>query len=148
MQRDTDKAFYAHPDLQKALVALATPVSKKKGAVLFRQGQQPEGVFLLQVGKAELTLRATGEGVVLPRTVGPGSVLGLPASIGGKGYSLTAKTIEDCTLAFVDRKKVVKLLRDNGQLCMHAVEIIGRELTSLRQEVGGATKPSAAAAGK
>ncbi len=145
MQRDSDKAFYAHPDLQKALERVSTPVSKKKGTVLFRQGQQPEGVFLLQAGKAELTLRATAEGTVLPRTVGPGSVLGLPASIGGKPYSLTAKTVEDCTLGFVERKKVVKLLRDDGHLCMHAVEIIGRELTALRHEVGGAKQHGAAA---
>ncbi len=147
MQKDTDKAFYAHPDLQKALERIATPVSKAKGAVLFRQGQAPEGVYLLQAGKAELTLRATEDGTVLPRTVGPGSVLGLPASIGGKPYSLTAKTLEDCTLGFIERKKVVKLLRDDGHLCMHAVEIIGRELTSLRHEVGG-TKQHGAAAGK
>lgn len=148
MQKQTDEAFYAHSDLQKALERIATTVTRKKGTVLFRQGQEAKGLFLVQAGKAELTLRATSDGTVLPRMVGPGSVLGLPANICGKPYSLTAKTIENCTLGFVERKKVVKLLRNDGHLCLHAVEIIGRELTTLRHEVGGAAKPRGTAAGK
>ncbi len=146
MQRTTDEAFRAHPDLQQALEKLATAVQKKKGTVLFRQGQKAKGVFLLRAGKALLSVRATTGGAVAPKTVGPGSVLGLPANICGKPYSLTAETLEDCELAYVARDKVVKLLRKDGQLCLHAVEILGRELAALRNELATSSKPRAAGA--
>jgi len=137
LQKATDEAFRAHPDLQQALEKLAQPVAKKKGAVLFRQGQRAKGVFLVRRGKAVLSVRATPGGVASPRIVGPGSVLGLPANICGKPYSLTAEILEDSELGFVERDKLVKLLRKDGQLCLHAVEILGRELAVLRNELSG-----------
>ncbi len=146
MQKTTDEAFRAHPDLQQALEKLATPLVKKKGTVLFRQGQKAKGVFLLLGGRATLSVRAKSGGIVAPRTVGPGCVLGLPANICGKPYSLTAETLEDCDLAYVEREKVVKLLRKDGQLCLHAVEILGRELATLRNDLANAPKSRAAGA--
>ncbi len=146
MQKTIDEAFRAHPDLQQALEKLATPVAKKKGTVLFRQGQKATGVFVLRSGKAMLSVRAKQGGGAAPKTVGPGSVLGLPANICGKPYSLTAETLEDCDLAYVEREKVVKLLRKDGQLCLHAVEILGRELAALRNELASSPKPRAAGA--
>ncbi len=141
----TDEAFRAHPDLQQALEKLGSPVRKKKGTVLFRQGQKAKGVFLLRAGKALLSVRSK-TGAAVPKTVGSGSVLGLPANICGKPYSLTAETVEDCDLAYVERDKVVKLLRKDGQLCLHAVEILGRELAVLRNELANSPKPRAVGA--
>ncbi len=138
-----DHAFHAHPELQQALEEHATTVTKKKGVMLFRQGQAAKGVYLLRSGKALLSVRSPRAGTMVPRTVGPGSVLGLPANICGKPYSLTAETLEDCELGFVDRGKVVKLLRKDGQLCLHAVEVVGRELAALRNELANAPKPKA-----
>ncbi len=139
----TDHAFHAHPELQQALEALAKTVTKKKGTVLFRQGNTAKGVYLLRSGKAVLSVHSKGTGMMVPRAVGPGSVLGLPANICGKPYSLTAETLEDCELGFVDRAKIVKLLRKDGQLCLHAVEVVGRELATLRNELANSPKPKA-----
>src|SRR5512146_3285793 len=136
----------AHPDLREALEKLATTVNKKTGVILFRQGQKAKGVYLLRAGKAVLTVRSTEDGPVVPRTVGPGSVLGLPANICGKPYSLTAQLLEDCELGFVDRSKVVKMLRKDGALCLHAVEVVGRELAALRNELAHLPKPRVAGA--
>lgn len=137
----TDHAFHAHPDLRDALEELATTVAKKNGTVLFRQGQKAKGVYLLRTGSAVLTVQASGEGMAVPRTVGPGSVLGLPANICGKPYSLSAHLLEDCVLGFVERSKVVKLLRKDGRLCLHAVEVVGGELAALRNELARLPKP-------
>ena len=138
----TDHAFLAHPKLREALEKLATTVTKKSGTVLFRQGQSPKGVFLLRTGKAVLTVRATEDGAGVPRNVGPGAVLGLPSSICGKPFSLSAQVVEDSELGFVERAKVVKLLRQDGSLCLHAVEVVGRELAALRNELAQVPRPS------
>ena len=139
----TDHAFLAHPNLREALEKLATTMTKKAGTVLFRQGQSAKGVFLVRTGKAVVTVRSTDDGAGVPRNVGPGAVLGLPANICGKPYSLTAQVTEDCELGFVDRSKVVKLLRQDGSLCLHAVEVVGRELAALRNELAQVPRPSA-----
>ncbi len=138
-----DEAFRAHPELQQALENLADTLKKKEGVVLFRQGQKAKGVYLLRSGKAVLSVRATPGGLVSPRVVGPGAVLGLPANICGKPYSLTAETVEPCEFGYVDRTKLVKLLRKDGDLCLHAVEILGRELAALRNELSASPRPRA-----
>ncbi len=141
LHNNVDEAFRAHPELQQALEKLAVALKKKDGVVLFRQGQKPKGVYLLRSGKAVLTVRATPGGLMAPRVVGPGAVLGLPANICGKPYSLTAETTEPCEFGFVDRAKIVTLLRKDGHLCLHAVEILGRELAALRNELSASPRP-------
>ncbi len=148
MHKVTHEAFYSHPELRKALEPLATTVCKKKGAVLFREGQKPNGVYVIRAGQVELSVRATTDGAAAPRIAGPGAVIGLPGNISGKAFSLTAKALDECELGFVPRAKFVKLLRSDGQLCLHAVQVISKELATLRHEVGGISQQRAAAMGQ
>jgi CRP-like cAMP-binding protein len=119
------------PELQGELEHLATSVLKPAGSFLFRRGDEVSGVFLIRSGRISLALDY--ETPVYPaRILGPGAVTGLPATISGKPYSLTATVVEDSELAFVPRPQVVECLKNNPLLCFQVMDILSDEIADIR----------------
>ena len=122
-----DEALWAE------LEGIATRTAVGKGKELFRQGAARRGVFLLRKGKLTLSMHSPGHREMLYRTIGPGHILGLPATLSDAPYSLTAKCLADCELAFIQAEEVVDLLRKRGDLCLQAVAIMAHEMRQLRR---------------
>ena len=117
--------------MQEQLLLLATALSKAKGSLLFRHGDPVRAVFLIRSGKVRLAL--DGANSSFPsRILGPGSVAGLPASVAGSPYSLTAEVIEDAELAFVPRQTLLACLQKNPQLCFEVMDILSGEISQTR----------------
>lgn len=129
-------AFTAPAEFREALERLATPLGRARGAVLFRQGQPGEGIYLLQRGKARLFLPSHDGQPLAPRLVGPGAVLGLPSTICSRPYSLTAEIVEDAKVGFVPADKVLDFLRSNVQICFQVVLMLGDEVREMRNLMG------------
>ena len=120
----------APPELRSALEATASTVEKSEKSILFRRGDPSVGVFLVRKGKVSLSLDGTS---VASRTLGPGSLLGLPATLNGRPYSLTATVAEDCQLDFISREVVLRVLRENTLVCFQALQILGSEISDMRR---------------
>ena len=119
------------PEMREQLLRLATCTSKAKGTILFRHGDAVRGLFLIRSGKVSLAL--DGANASFPsRILGTGSVVGLPATVAGSPYSLTAQVIEDAELAFVPREAVVDCLRQNPQLCFEVMDMLSGEISGTR----------------
>jgi CRP-like cAMP-binding protein len=127
---DATQTFWATDSLRTALLSLADRVEVGCGEILFRQGQDVRGVFLVLAGKVRLTLRDNG--VFYERTVSVGSVLGLPAVMCVKPYSLSAQADEPVSAAFVPATTVKDFLRTHPDLCFEVVEILAREVREMR----------------
>ena len=123
--------FTVTDDLRAELKAMAVPVSKPKGTVLFKQGETAIGIYLLEQGKVALHL--DGRLRTFPsRVVSCGCVIGLPGTLSGNGYSLTAETLDDCSLDFIPRERLLEFLRENPAHCFQLVELLSREISELR----------------
>jgi CRP/FNR family transcriptional regulator len=119
------------PELRAELESLATIVFKPKGTTLFRRGGAVSGVFLIRSGRVSLGLDY--ETRVYPaRILGPGAIVGLPATVSGSPYSLTAKAVDDSELAFVPRKAVVARLKNNPVLCFQVMDMLSGEIAGIR----------------
>lgn len=127
-------AFVVSAELKAEFEKISSPVSKAKGTFLFRRGETPCGLFLIHRGKVKLELDSAGR-IFPPRILGPGSVAGLPATVSGAPYSLTAKVAEDSELGYIPRQKLIKLLGGNPQLCLSAMKIMSREISRMRAAV-------------
>lgn len=122
--------FVVSAELRARLEEMASCSAKAAGTVLFHRGDSVSGVFLIEKGKVKLTL---GESEAYPpRKLGPGSVLGLPATLAGAAYSLTAEVIEDAQVGFIPRDTVLDFLRANPLLCFQVTQILGEELSAMR----------------
>jgi len=123
--------FTVTEELRAQLKAISTPISRGKGAVLFQQGDAPLGIYLIEQGKVALHLDC-GRRTFPTRVVGRGCIIGLPGTLSGTGYSLTAETVEECKLEFVAREQLLAFLRDNPGQCFQLVELLSQEISELR----------------
>lgn len=119
------------PAMQEQLLRFATSISKAKGSILFRHGDAGIGLYLIRCGKVSLALDGVSHAFP-PRVLGAGSVVGLPATVAGSPYSLTAKVVEEAELAFVPREAVVDCLRQNPQLCFEVMDMLSGEISGTR----------------
>lgn len=118
-------------ELKAEFERLATVVVKPKGTILFQRGEKPAGVYLIRSGRISLGLDY--ENSIYPaRILGPGAVVGLPASVSGNPYSLAANVVEDSELAFVPREAVVTCLKKNPILCFQVMDILSDEIADIR----------------
>ena len=119
-------------ELSKELRAASKPLKKKKkGAVLFRAGARAREAFLVRAGRLKLQLQGAA-GLYPTRTLGPGSLVGLPATVSGEPYSLTAEAVQDCELDFISRKELLALLRRNTTAALQILQILSEEICQMR----------------
>lgn len=123
--------FRAPRALQDAISKIGAQKSIKTEGVLFKQGDPVKGVFLIESGRVAVTL-SHGRKRKQCWIADAGSLLGLPATVRNKNYSLTAKAVEDAKVAFVSRTKMQRLLLSDPQLCLEAVRVLASEVRSLR----------------
>lgn len=120
------------PEVVQGLAKISTPVEAAKGAVLFRQGDPVKGVFVINRGRILLSM-SRGAKRMKYRTVGPGYVIGLPATLTGQPYSLTAEVQQKVEMGFVARDKAFEFLEQDPELCIRLIDFLGRELAWLRE---------------
>lgn len=119
---------------------------KNRGTVLFRTGQPCLGAFLIRSGQVKLSLEAPSS-LYTTRIVGPGFVVGLPATFSGEAYSLTAETKSTCRLDFISRRKLLKLLHQNPEAGFQILRLLSEEIFRMCKVVKDGGRRSYSAGG-
>jgi CRP/FNR family transcriptional regulator, cyclic AMP receptor protein len=71
---------------------------------------------------AELSTSSADAKTLILRISEPGEVLGLPATVTGKSYELTADIIEPAQANFIARNDFLNFLRDNGEAALRVAQ--------------------------
>jgi len=121
--------------LRSRLLEVAEPLDKTAGTVVFEQGQQPDGAYVVVEGKTCLTLLDAASQPIWSKVVGSGAILGLPSSVSGQPYSLRATALEATRLAFVSRDKVTSLMRHDPAMASEILRVLSDELIDLRKKM-------------
>jgi len=112
------------PSALEGLDAISSSATYPKGAVLFVEGQDPRGVFIICNGRVKLSAAsADGKSVIL-RISESGDVIGLPGTISGKTYEVTAEALEPIQANFIPRAPFLEFLRAHGEAALRAAEIL------------------------
>uniref|UniRef100_E6QI64 Cyclic nucleotide-binding domain-containing protein n=1 Tax=mine drainage metagenome TaxID=410659 RepID=E6QI64_9ZZZZ len=128
-------SFVADADFVKALEARARPFCCAKTETLFRQGDSPDRLYILEKGRTTLTVHTrTGDQKFGEQTL-PGSVLGLPGVIGNVPYSLTATAEKGSELRVISKDEFHALLQSQPALTFHALKMLAAEVHSARRSV-------------
>ncbi len=110
--------------------AIRFATSYPEGAVLFVEGQESRGVFMICAGRVKLTTTSREGKTLILRISGPGELLGLQATVSGRAYELTAETLQPCQLDFVRRDDFVKFLETHADACMKAARQLTQNVKS------------------
>ncbi len=106
-----------------------------KGSLLFVEGEQPRGLFILCSGRAKLTTSSTEGKTLIVKIAGPGEILGVSATMLDKPYELSAETLEPSQLNFIKRDDFLRFLSLNAEACMHTVQQLSEKYHSAQREI-------------
>ncbi|MBZ5684188.1 MAG: Crp/Fnr family transcriptional regulator [Acidobacteriia bacterium] len=116
-----------------------------KGAMLFIEGQQPRGVFVLCAGKAKLSTSSREGKTIITKLSESGDVLGLNSVISNRPYEVTAEMMEPGQANFIPRESLLQFLKEHGEVALRVAEQLSRNYYTAYEEIrtlGLATSPS------
>ena len=101
-----------------------------KGDVLFREGQDPQGVYVLRSGQVDLVFAAkTGQAKPL-RVAEAGQILGLSCIVSRKPHDCTATARSSATVGFIEKTTFQRLLEEQPTLWFKVLQYISAEVNA------------------
>jgi CRP/FNR family transcriptional regulator, cyclic AMP receptor protein len=122
------------PALQR-LSEITSSATYPKGATLFVEGQAARGVFILCAGHVKLSTSSSDGRTLILRISEPGDLLGLPATISGRPYEVTADVLEPTQANFISRADFLKFLREHGEAALRVAQELSETYQSAFAEM-------------
>jgi|SRR5579863_341338 len=123
------------PEAAKQLASISIPTRYSKGAVLFVEGEAPRGIFIVRSGRVKLSTSSPEGKKIILRFVETGRVVGLPGTISGRPYAVTAEIAEPTEAEFIPRAAFLNFLREHGEAALRAAELMGEVVHTTYDEV-------------
>ena len=123
------------PPAMKTLDSIKFTGVYPKGSVLFVDGEDPRGIFILCSGRAKLTTSSSEGRTLIVKIAEPGEVLGASATILGRPYEVTAETLEPAQLNFIKRDDFLRFLNAHTEACLHTAQQLSEKYQSAQREI-------------
>jgi len=107
------------------LSAITSASSYPKGTTLFVEGESARGVFIVCAGRVKLSTCSTDGKTLIVRIAETGEVLGLPGTVTGRSYELTADAIEPTQTKFISRTDFLGFLREYSEAGVRVAQQLG-----------------------
>ncbi len=127
-----NSTFVADPSLLRELAPRSRAITLSHDRILFHQGDQPAGVYILHEGSVALSMNS-GDEITLRTVAGAGSLLGLPAVIGNKPYSLTAKAQLNARISFVRSEDFLAIMQGQPMVMFRVLQVLAQEIRAARE---------------
>lgn len=124
-------AAQAARDLSK----IFTPDTLPEGTILFREGEESGGVFILCRGEARIYIGDSTHASVTLHTCGPGEAMGLSAVLSDHPYEVSAELTEHSRLMFIPARDFRRWLQKNHEGSMRVVEFLSDQVHAAYERV-------------
>jgi len=123
------------PEALKMLDAASHPSAYPDGALLFVEGQQARGAYVLCSGQAKLSTTSREGKVLILGIAASGEVLGLSAALSAGTYELTAETSGPCHINFVERNALLIAIEKNPEFGLHTSLALSRQIQRAHRDI-------------
>ena len=117
------------------LDAISSSSTYPKGALLYVEGQAPRGVFVICHGRVKLSASSADGKALIIRIAEAGELIGIPGTIGGQPYEVTAEALEPIQANFIPREDFLHFLREHGEASLKVAEILCHIYQSAYREI-------------
>ena len=119
--------------VQSELLANATLLKQPRGAVLFRRGEPPIGIFLIRDGSVSLRLESEEGEPIFDRRLRE-TLSSVYQRIFLKSATAShAVTLEQSELAYIERQTLIELMRSNPAVAFEIMHALGEEVLRMRE---------------
>jgi CRP/FNR family transcriptional regulator, cyclic AMP receptor protein len=108
------------------LSARQTLQHRPAGTILFNEGDQPFGIYLIHSGTVELLMRARNGNWKRMRTTSDGGILGLESVVSLRSNVATARTITSCDLGFIERESFLRVLDESPAIWSSVLRLLSQ----------------------
>ena len=123
------------PSLVQRLNAITSQAIYPRGAMLFMEGQQGRGAFVLCTGKAKLSTTSREGKTIITKISEHGDVLGLSATISNHPYEVTAEMMEPGQANFIAADALLQFLHDYGEVAWRVAQQLSHNYYSAYEEI-------------
>ena len=100
------------------------PVAYPKGSVLFTEGQAASGIFAVCSGQVKLSTSSVAGKAVIVQIAEAGELLGLPATLSGRPYEVTAEVSELARVNFIPRAAFLRFLHAHPEAVIQVTQLL------------------------
>jgi CRP/FNR family transcriptional regulator, cyclic AMP receptor protein len=123
------------PCTSDALRKASQPFNYPAGDVLFSEGEAAKGVWIIREGKVKLVASSSDGKALILRIASVGTVLGLSSVVLDKPQEITAEVVQNCSISFIKRQDLLRLMSDHGDLALQLAKELSFEYNGLCQEL-------------
>ncbi len=106
------------------LEANSIPMEYRRGNVLFRQGDEAIGVFVLCSGRVKVSATSREGRTLILRVASEGDVLGMEAALSGEEYEVTAEAVEPCEVRVLRTRFLRQMLQEHGETSLGVAHVL------------------------
>ncbi|MCD6366247.1 MAG: Crp/Fnr family transcriptional regulator [Bacteroidales bacterium] len=104
--------------------------SFKKGEIIYKEGEKPNGLICLVSGKVKIFKEGIGGREQIVRMTRLGGFIGYRALFAEENYNSSSQTIEDTEICVIEKASLYDILKENSQFALHMIKMIATELGS------------------
>jgi CRP-like cAMP-binding protein len=116
--------------IETTLAEHETLVRFRPGETLFREGDEPRGVYVLHSGSVQLLFAGKNGNAKPLREAQPGQILGLSCVVTQRPHDCTATAAEPCEVAFIERDDFLRTLDDSPTVWFSVLRVLSSEVNA------------------
>jgi len=133
--RESHSFCNMQPEAVEGLDSIKFSAAYPKGALLFVEGEQPRGVYIICGGKVKLTTTSSEGRTLIVKIASHGEILGASAAILGRPYEVSAETLEASQVSFIRREDFLRFLNAYTEACMHTARQLSEKYEAAQREI-------------
>ena len=100
------------------------------GKILFREGEQPRGIYVVHSGEADLLFSAKAGSSKPLLVMGPGQLLGLSAVVSGRPHDASATARTPLVTGFIEKERFLALLDQLPALWFSVLQMLSSDINA------------------
>ena len=121
--------------IETALADVETLLRFKTGETIFREGEKPCGVYIVQSGKVDLLFSARNGNVKPLRVADEGQILGLSCVVMQKDHDCTATARTPCEIGFIDRDAFLGMLDESPAVWFSVLRLLSSDVNAVYDDM-------------
>ncbi len=109
--------------------------SLPKGSLLFSQGDESDGLFIIKDGRAKVYISDDSGKEMVIAILGPGEVVGEIASLDGEVRTASVAALEPSTVLHIAQSDFKAFLAENHELAFEIIQVLTRRIRSYAASV-------------
>ncbi len=122
-------------ECSEALNKLSTRQSFREGELVYTEGEQCNGAYIVRQGKVKLVANSSDGKALILRIAGPGEIIALSAALSQRANDTSALVVEPTVVSYIKSQNLYHLMERFGDFGLRLATELSSEYSLLCQEL-------------